>query len=81
MPVSLMRYGLLQMPRRRQSLLTTNIPKTNYSMLERSAGIARVTKATLGPEAITKEYKAGAASPLRRQGPAVASPLRRQGLA
>ncbi|GJR03880.1 hypothetical protein Tco_0526864 [Tanacetum coccineum] len=71
-----MRYGLLQMLRRRQSLLTPNIPKAkllhirtahwnswgdeghlrqNYSTLEWSTRIAGVTKATSGPEAITKE--------------------------
>ncbi|GJV56000.1 hypothetical protein Tco_1457005 [Tanacetum coccineum] len=46
----LMRYGLLRMLRRRQSLSTSNFPKVNYSMLEWSTGIAGVTKATLGPE-------------------------------
>ncbi|GKC20471.1 hypothetical protein Tco_1022621 [Tanacetum coccineum] len=48
--VTVMRYGLLRMLRRRQPLLTPNFPKVNYSMLERSTGIAGVTKATLGPE-------------------------------
>ncbi|GKC21021.1 hypothetical protein Tco_1023171 [Tanacetum coccineum] len=43
-------------PKLKAFLLTPNIPKTNYSMLERSTGIARVTKATLGPDAVTKEY-------------------------
>ncbi|GKE60566.1 hypothetical protein Tco_1510933, partial [Tanacetum coccineum] len=46
----MMRYGLLQMLRRRQALLTPNIPKTNYSILEQSTGIAEVMKATLGLE-------------------------------
>ncbi|GKC90161.1 hypothetical protein Tco_1150810, partial [Tanacetum coccineum] len=45
-----MRYGLPQMLRGRQSLLTPNFTKVNYSMLERSTGIAGVTKATLGSE-------------------------------
>ncbi|GJZ43627.1 hypothetical protein Tco_0590882 [Tanacetum coccineum] len=38
-------------------------------MLERSTGIAGVTKVTLGPEE-TRTSRSGAASPLRRQGPA-----------
>ncbi|GKD30629.1 hypothetical protein Tco_1350783 [Tanacetum coccineum] len=45
-----MRYGLLRMLRRRRSLLTPNFPKVNYSMLERSTGIAGVTKVTLSSE-------------------------------
>ncbi|GKA61023.1 transport protein Sec31 homolog B-like protein, partial [Tanacetum coccineum] len=60
------------------SAIATDCIAINYSMLERSTRIAGVTKATLGPEE-TRTSKAGAASPLRRQGPAVASPLRRQG--
>ncbi|GKC09619.1 hypothetical protein Tco_1001229 [Tanacetum coccineum] len=46
----MMRYRLLRMLRGRQSLLTPNFSKVNYSMLERSTGIAGVTKATLGPK-------------------------------
>ncbi|GJX40184.1 FACT complex subunit SSRP1-like protein [Tanacetum coccineum] len=57
-----MRYGLLRMLRRRQSLLTPNIPKTNYSMLEQSTGIAGVTKATLGPEARSNTVSIGAST-------------------
>ncbi|GJY41296.1 reverse transcriptase domain-containing protein, partial [Tanacetum coccineum] len=45
-----MRYGLPRMLKGRQSLLTPNFPKVNYSMLERSTRIAGVTKATLGSE-------------------------------
>ncbi|GKE36607.1 hypothetical protein Tco_1460012, partial [Tanacetum coccineum] len=63
-----MRYGLLRMLRGRQSLLTPNFPKVNYSMLERSTGIAGVTKAILGSEE-ARTSRSGAASPLRRQGP------------
>ncbi|GKC04704.1 hypothetical protein Tco_0996314 [Tanacetum coccineum] len=42
-------------------------------MLERSTGIAGVTKATLGPELVPsggKDQQSRTASPLRRQGPA-----------
>ncbi|GJX23549.1 hypothetical protein Tco_0227994 [Tanacetum coccineum] len=60
---SLNAYGLLRMLRGRQSLLTPNFPKVNHSMLERSTGIAGVTK-----EARTSQSRT--ASPLRRQGPA-----------
>ncbi|GKC73328.1 hypothetical protein Tco_1119211 [Tanacetum coccineum] len=59
----MMRYGLLRMLRRRQPLLTPNFPKVNYSMLERSTGIAGVTKATLDPEE-ARTSQSGIASPL-----------------
>ncbi|GJY76183.1 hypothetical protein Tco_0481299 [Tanacetum coccineum] len=56
--------------RGRQSLLTPNIPKANYSILERSTGIAGLTKAILGPKE-AKVSQSGVASLLRRQGAAL----------
>ncbi|GKE83883.1 reverse transcriptase domain-containing protein [Tanacetum coccineum] len=59
-----MRYGLPRMLKGRQSLLTPNFPKVNYSMLERPTGIAGVTKATLGSETSGLQQVLGASRQL-----------------
>ncbi|GJW03695.1 reverse transcriptase domain-containing protein [Tanacetum coccineum] len=71
-----MRYGLPRMLKGRQSLLTPNFPKVNYSMLERSTRIAGVTKATLGSEIQNPRRANGVLSyfSLRDEGVAAGSP-------